>query len=115
MRTIYLRATGQTIDVDEDRGVRFMDSAPEPLVEISPDSRSGSEVVPLTVKGSDWLGRGFPDPAPSTSPLSAGELLDAMLESDSNEVLLAVSAWLPVFGARFEKRRLDPILKGFVG
>jgi hypothetical protein len=80
-----------------------MDSAPVPLVEISAEDGSGKPSVPVTVCGSDWLGPlpvSVPAESSSFERLSAGELLDAMLESDPDEVLLAVSAWLGVHAGR---------------
>lgn len=92
---------GQRIDIESGQGVVFLDSAPEPLIEISPESGTAS-TVPLTIRASDWLGSPpqWNLTPPSSGKLSAGEILDAMLDSDPDEVLLAVSAWLGVHAGR---------------
>jgi hypothetical protein len=103
VRTITLRASGIEISLPEDQGVCLMDSAVEPLVEVSPESGI-YPAVPLSIRGKDWLGAGFAECPPlqsiSSMKLSAGEFLDAMLESDPDEVLLAVSAWLGIHAGR---------------
>ena len=103
MRTITLRVAAEPIMISDDVGVRFMDSAPEPLIEISAEDIGGPGRVPLTIPARQWFGLGdlLPGPEPlSVGKLSAGEFLDAMLESDPDEVLLAVSAWLGIHAGR---------------